>query len=169
MTNEPKQGVVIEVPSNRRIHVRRFITDYTGTLSFAGKLNVGTVDRLSRLRQLVDVMVLTSDSFGTATRELASAGIVPVILRQEDGPADEQKIRKAATFDLHEVAAFGNGRNDRLLLRGVRDAGGFAVAVDNGEGCAVETLQNAEIFVCGASNALDLLLDKTRAKATLRN
>jgi len=66
------------------------------------------------------------------------------------------------------IAAFGNGRNDALMLKAVKDAGGLAIAVDNGEGCAVEALQNAHIFIVGITNALDLLLDPTRCKATLR-
>ncbi len=66
------------------------------------------------------------------------------------------------------VAAFGNGRNDVLMLRAVKNAGGLAVAIDNGEGCAVEALQNADIFIVGIANGLDLLLDPTRCKATLR-
>jgi len=35
------------------------------------------------------------------------------------------------------VAAFGNGGNDRLLLKAMKDVGGSAVAVDNGEGCSI--------------------------------
>jgi len=47
--------------------------------------------------------------------------------------------------------------------------GGLAIAVDVGEGCAIEALQSADIFVFGITKALDLLLDSDRAKATLRS
>jgi soluble P-type ATPase len=67
------------------------------------------------------------------------------------------------------VAVLGNGRNDKLWLREVSEAGGLAIAVDVGEGCAIEALQSADIFVRGITNALDLLLDSDRAKATLRS
>jgi len=56
-----------------------------------------------------------------------------------------------------------------LWLQEVSKAGGLAIAVDVGEGCAIEALKNADIFVCGITNALDLLLDSDRAKATLRS
>jgi len=46
--------------------------------------------------------------------------------------------------------------------------GGLAAAVDNGEGCAIDALTNAEIFIVGAANALDLLIDTKFMKATLR-
>jgi soluble P-type ATPase len=61
----------------------------------------------------------------------------------------------------------GNGRNDRFWLRLVKQAGGLAV--DVGEGCAVEAIQNAHIFISGIANALDLLLRTNRVKATLRS
>jgi soluble P-type ATPase len=66
------------------------------------------------------------------------------------------------------MAAFGNGANDRLLLREVKNAGGLAVAVENGEGCAVETLLEAAVLIHGAQNAIGLLLEPARIKATLR-
>jgi soluble P-type ATPase len=66
------------------------------------------------------------------------------------------------------VASFGNGNNDRLQLKVVKEAGGLATAVENGEGCALEAILSANVFVVGAVNALDLLLEPTRLRATLR-
>jgi soluble P-type ATPase len=66
------------------------------------------------------------------------------------------------------LASFGNGVNDRLHMKLVKEAGGLTIAVDNGEGCAHEALRQANIFVAGAASALDLLLEPTRLRATLR-
>ena len=44
----------------------------------------------------------------------------------------------------------------------------MAVAVDNGEGCSVEAMQNTNIFIVGIVDALDLLIERTWCKATLR-
>ena len=54
------------------------------------------------------------------------------------------------------MAAFGNVANDRLLLKALKQAGGLAIAVDNGEGCAIEALISAHVFIVRAANALDL-------------
>ncbi len=70
-------------------------------------------------------------------------------------------------IDPQHVATLGNGNNDRLLLQMVKGRG-LAIAVDNGEGCAVDAMLNADVFVVRIVNALDLLLDPTRCKATLR-
>jgi len=72
-------------------------------------------------------------------------------------------------LDPRHVAVLGNGRNDRLWLELVKRAGGLAIAVDVGEGCAVEAIHSAHVFVSGIANALDLLLHTNRLKATLRS
>jgi soluble P-type ATPase len=108
---------------------------------------------------------VTADSFGTAERELA--GIVkPYLLRT--GRHDREKAEYVSQFELPHVAAFGNGNNDRMMLKAVKDGGGLAIAIDNGEGCAVDALLNSHLFVVGAGNAIGLLLTPVRLKATLR-
>ncbi len=124
------------------------------------------MDRLRRLKEVVEVHVVSSDSFGTAHQQLAAIPLKPHILKGEKH--DEEKRQYVEKREPGLVAAFGNGRNDALMLKTVRDAGGLAVAVDNGEGCAVEALLNAHILIVGIANALDLLLEPTRCKAALR-
>jgi soluble P-type ATPase len=162
-----KPGIAIEIPNFGDLAIRRIVTDYNGTLSLAGKLSAGVEERLRRLGELVDIDVITSDTFGTATAQLAGAGLRPLLLKSgaQHDAAKEADVKK---HDPRHIAAFGNGNNDARMLKAVKDAGGLAIAVDNGEGCSVEALLNAQIFVAGIANALDLLLDPRRCKATLR-
>jgi soluble P-type ATPase len=163
-----KPGVRIDVPHFGSFHIKRVISDYTGTHSLDGKLTPGVIQRLRALHRLVDIDIVTSDSFGMAERELSKVPLTPRILSNTDVPADHQKKEIALQHDLRGVAAFGNGRNDRLLLEAAKQGGGLAIAVDNGEGCALDALLSAHIFITGSENALDLLLNATRLKATLR-
>lgn len=160
-----KPGISIDIPGfgSRKIHT--IVSDYTGTLSCKGKLVPGLKERLLKLLDRVEIHVVTSDSFGTAAEELRGV-LTPYILREERH--DLEKERYVRRLDLPYVAAFGNGNNDRLLLNAVKQAGGLAIAVDNGEGCATDALVNAHSFIMGAANALDLLLEVTSCKATLR-
>ena len=162
-----KPGIAIQVPNYPDISIRRIVTDYNGTLSQAGRISPGVVERLRRLHEIVDIDVITSDTFGTAAAELAPAGLHPVLL-PTGARHDQAKEAHAVQHDAAHIAAFGNGNNDSRLLKAVKDAGGLSIAVDNGEGCAVQTLLNAEIFIVGIVNALDLLLEPARCKATLR-
>jgi soluble P-type ATPase len=161
-----KPGLAVDIPGFGRLELRFIVTDYTGTLSRGGSATGATRQRLERLAELLDIHVLTADTFGTAAREI---GRLPLTIHML-GPAaqDEQKRAFVEALDRRTIAAFGNGNNDRLLLRSVREGGGLAVAVDNGEGCAVDALRNANLFIGGIDGALDLLLEPDRLKATLR-
>ena len=161
-----KTGITVEIPGFGKVQINAILSDYTGTLAFGGKLSPGVRDRLMRLAQLVDIHVLTADSFGTAEAELKG---LPLVCRRLEGAGEDvQKQRYAAELKPGCLASFGNGNNDRLHLKIVKEAGGLAVAVDNGEGCALDAILNANLFVAGAVNALDLLLEPTRLRATLR-
>jgi soluble P-type ATPase len=161
-----KPGITIDIPGFGKVQINSILSDYTGTLAFSGKLVAGVKDRLLRLAELVDIHVVTADSFGTAESELKG---LPIVCRRLKGEGeDEQKRRYALNLNRRYVASFGNGNNDRLHLQAVKEAGGLAIAVENGEGCALEAILNANLFVIGAVNALDLLLEPTRLRATLR-
>jgi hypothetical protein len=95
-------------------------------------------------------------------------GIAITLHRLKTLQHDIEKASIVRQLDPRHVAAFGNGNNDRLMLRTVKTAGGLAVAVDNGEGCALDAILNANLFVGGSENALDLLLEPRRCIATLR-
>lgn len=162
-----KPGISIHIPNHPDLSIERIVTDYNGTLSQGGKITPGIVERLRRLLELVDIDVITSDTFGTAAAELAPAGLQPVLL-DTGARHDEAKEAHVRARGAAHVAAFGNGNNDVRMLKTTKECGGLAVAIDNGEGCSVQTLLAAELFVVGIANALDVLLDPARCKATLR-
>jgi soluble P-type ATPase len=160
-----KPGILIDIPGFGSRVIHTIISDYTGTLSCYGKLVPGAKPRLRRLLRLVNLEIVTADTYGTARQQLKGIA-VPNTLKQKRH--DIEKRDFARQFRLKNVAAFGIGNNDRLLLQAVKKSGGLAIAVDNGEGCALDALLHANIFVVGAVNALNLLLTPTACKATLR-
>lgn len=155
----------MEIPGFGRRSIHFVVSDYTGTHACGGSIETDVKHKLRQLNSLVDLHVVTADSYGTAEKELA--GITKPHLLQT-GRHDIEKADYVSQFKLEHVAAFGNGNNDRLMLKAVKEGGGVAIAVDNGEGCATDAIWNANLFVTGAGNALDLLLDPVRLKATLR-
>jgi soluble P-type ATPase len=160
-----KPGIVVDIPGFGKRDIRIVISDYTGTHSCGGSIAPEVKRKLLELVTLVELHIVTADSFGTAERELAGIATPHKLLTDSH---DLEKAAYVAQFDLRHVAAFGNGNNDRLMLKAVRESGGLAIAVDNGEGCALDAMRNADLFVVGAANAIDLLLDPVRLKATLR-
>jgi len=162
-------GIEIAIPFFAEpLRITRIVSDYTGTLSFHGKLIPGVQDRLGRLQEFVAIDVLTADSSGTAKVQLAGIPFIALEIFKDSERHDLLKQSHAQKSSPAQIAAFGNGNNDVLLLKTVKAAGGLAVAVDNGEGCSVEAMQSANIFIVGIVNALDLLIERTWCKATLR-
>ena len=161
-----KSGVSIDIPGFGPRHITTVLTDYTGTLSYQGRLALEVKANLVRLAELLDIHVLTADTFGYAEEELK--GVPVILVRFSTERLDLEKQRYGQKLALEHCVVYGNGNNDRLLLKATREAGGIAVAVDNGEGCATDALVNSNIFIVGALNALNLLLEPRGCKATLR-
>jgi soluble P-type ATPase len=92
-----KPGVLIETPGFRTREINTAVSDYTGTLSFGGRLTPGIREKLVALLDFVDIRIVSSDSFGTATEELR--GIVkPHILNvpPKVEPAEHEPIEEQA-------------------------------------------------------------------------
>jgi soluble P-type ATPase len=160
-------GITIDIPGLGVRNILTIVSDYTGTLSFDGRLIAGVRERMNELADHVDIHIVTADTRGTAAEQLSGMRFKKMIKLVGDDQ-DCQKRTYVEQLDPRRVAVFGNGNNDRLLLRAARDAGGLAIAVDNGEGCAVDAIMSAHIFINGIANALDLLLYPKRCVATLR-
>jgi soluble P-type ATPase len=165
-----KPGITIEIPRFRNLEIRTMVSDYTGTLSCRGKLSGGVREQLIMLNEWIDIHVISSDSFGTAKQELSELPFVTFEdLSKTDSAHDAAKEKYVEKLNARNVVAFGNGNNDRLMLQATKKAGGLAIAVDNGEGCALGAFMNADLMIAGARNALNLLLIRNSCKATLRS
>jgi soluble P-type ATPase len=169
LTLMTKPGIIIDIPGFRQLDIRTLVSDFTGTLSCQGRLSAGVRERIRLLHEWVDIHIISSDSFGTAEEELAGLPLTFKKLLPEDSPHDQAKQTYVEKLEPVHLVAIGNGRNDRLMLQSVKKAGGLAIAVDNGEGCATEAFMNADLLINGAVNALTLLLVQNSCKATLRS
>ena len=63
-----KQGILIEIPRFGTREINTIVSDYTGTLSCDGRLTPGVREKLMTLLDLVDIRIVSSDSFGTLAK-----------------------------------------------------------------------------------------------------
>ncbi|MBI2898481.1 MAG: ATPase P [Deltaproteobacteria bacterium] len=148
----------LQIPGAGRLRLTRAVFDFNGTLAADGRLLPGVGARLRRLARVLDVDVLTADTFGTAKSALAA---VPVAVRLIRTGSDKRRLVSAHGGG---VVAVGNGRNDVAMFR----AAALAVAVIGTEGAAPEAIASANIVVSDVRDAVDLLLRPQRLVATLR-
>lgn len=152
----------LDIPGFGPVQLEHLISDFTGTLSVDGRLIPGVRDRLNTLAEFMIIHILTADTFGRAREELQAVDCRIQILTGADH--DLQKEGYVKDLGSEGVIAFGNGNNDRRMLKVAK----IGIAVSEGEGCAVDALQAANIHVRSALDGLDLLLQPKRMKATLR-
>jgi soluble P-type ATPase len=152
----------IDIPGFGLVRLEHLVSDFTGTLSVSGKLLPKVDVRLSKLTETVKIHILTADTFGKARAELENVNCDIRILSGENH--DVQKEEYVRELGGDRVVAFGNGNNDRKMLKAAR----IGIAVTEGEGCAVDAITSADILVRSAAEGLDLLLNPKRIKATLR-
>ena len=152
----------IQIPGFGVTRLEHLVSDFTGTLSVDGSLLPKVRDRLHRIAEFMHIHILTADTFGMAQREMQDIPCELFILTGENH--DIQKENYVRNINAEKVIAFGNGNNDRRMLKTAR----VGMAVSQEEGCAVAALLAADIHVTSAVSGLDLLLHPKRLKAALR-
>ncbi len=154
--------IEIDIPGFGLVRLEHLVSDFTGTLSVDGKLLSGVKERLNTISELQKIHILTADTFGKARAELEGVNCEVHILTGENH--DMQKEEYVKRIGPDTVVAFGNGNNDRKMLKAAK----IGFAVTEGEGCAVDAITAADIHVQSALDGLGLLLNPKRLKATLR-
>jgi soluble P-type ATPase len=155
--------VEIEIPGYQALRLQHLVLDYNGTLACDGELLDGVKDRLDALAGLLQIHILTADTFGKARAQLADIRCALCILPVED--QDRRKLEYIQRLGPETTVCIGNGRNDRLMLQ----AAGLGVAVMQTEGAAVQAVLAADVLSPDILTALDLLTHPLRLVATLRS
>jgi soluble P-type ATPase len=152
----------IDIPGFGAVRMTDLVSDFTGTLSVDGKLLPGVKDRLNKIGDFLTIHILTADTFGRARAELEGVNCRVQILEGEGH--DVQKESYIEKLGPEGVVALGNGNNDRRMLKAAKI--GIALCLE--EGCAMDAVTAADILMRSAVDALELLLNPKRMKATLR-
>ncbi|GFM35819.1 HAD family hydrolase [Desulfovibrio psychrotolerans] len=173
----------ITIPGGASLALETLVLDYNGTVALDGELLPGVAERLTRLAPALRIVVLTADTHGTVTRAMQGLPAEVMVIGPSGGkngnaapqkpecssvpasiPQDSAKLQALLRLDATRCVAFGNGRNDGLMLR----RAALAVAVMGREGVAAEALLAAHVTVYSIEDGLDLLLHPDRLRATLR-
>lgn len=152
--------LILELPGENSRTFAHLVLDFTGTLALDGVLLPGVAERLARVAETLYLTVLTADTFGTAIKQLEG---IPVYVRIVQAGAEKAEV--VSGFRSEGVIVIGNARNDVPMMK-LADLG---IAVIGQEGASSELVCAAQIVVHDINDALDLLLNPRRLKATLRS
>ena len=153
----------IDIPGMGELNLQHLVLDYNGTIAFDGSLIQGMEEKLNQLAAALNIYIVTADTFGTVREKCRDIkGKIKVLNSSNEMLEKEQFVE---SLGAERVVAIGNGANDTLMLK----RAALGIIVIGGEGAASLALNNADIIVKDIHDALDLLLNKTRIKATLRS
>ncbi|GAB4407107.1 MAG: HAD family hydrolase [Thermodesulfovibrionales bacterium] len=152
----------LDIPGFGFVRLEHLVSDFTGTLSIDGKLLPGVKERLNKIAEFLKIHILTADTFGRAKTEIEGINCEIHILEGENH--DVQKEEYIKRLGPENVIALGNGNNDRRMLQAAK----IGIAVCLNEGCSIDAIKSADVLVNSPIDAIELLLNPKRLKATLR-
>lgn len=152
-------GLSVAIPGAGVLRLEHLLVDFNGTIAQDGKLIAGVAERLLALSSVLDVQVLTGDTYGTVSQALSGLNVRHTVVQTgADKTVCARGLLEAG------VAAIGNGRNDVDMLRTAT----LGVAVIGPECSHALTLAAAQLVAPDILAALDLFLQPQRLVAGLR-
>jgi len=156
------KGLELKIPGKGNLEIKYLILDVNGTIAFDGLPIEGVLDRVEQLSHLLEIYVITADTFGTVSQWARNWNLV--LLKPGKGPEDSQKERAILGLGANRSIAIGNGANDALMLRHAA----IGICIMGREGASQHTMQAADLVIHDIRDALDLLRNPKRLIATLR-
>lgn len=155
--------ITIEIPGrDEALQISHIVLDYNGTIAVDGQLVPGLDAPITELSKLVDIHVLTADTYGTVRAQCAHLPVNVHTFPRAGAGLCKEEIVKGLTGG---VACYGNGFNDIPMF----DIADLAIAVLLEEGMCAKLLPHADIFVRSIHDGLDLFLKPDHIRAALRN
>ena len=154
--------IELNIPGRGTIQLEHLVCDVNGTLAVDGVLIEGVGKNLPKLRDRLQIHLLTADTHGRQDHLDQQLGMAAT--RIKPGQEAEQKQHYVQGLGAEHVVAIGQGANDAAMLQ----TAAVGICVLSQEGTAIETLLAADLVVPHILNALDMLEKPLRLLATLR-
>lgn len=155
--------IKIEISGMPQILIEHLVLDYNGTIAINGEIIAGVNERLGKLSALLDIHVLTADTYGSVHEACRGLNVsVHVIGKYQQ---DREKLTFVESLKVEHCIAIGNGRNDALML----SSAALGIALIQEEGINTKALLASDIVFHSINDALDSLLNPQCLIATLRN
>jgi P-type E1-E2 ATPase len=148
-----------DIPGSAPLRLDYLLLDVNGTLTDRATLIDGVEERIGRLREALEVTLLSADTFGNL-----DAIAERLRLRADRISRGEEKRVYVERLGAERCAAIGNGANDEAMLKLAR----LGIAVVGREGASATTVRAADVICHSIVDALDLLLSQDALTSTLR-
>lgn len=155
--------IKIEIPGYENIRIKNIVFDFNGTIAEDGVLIKGVEEKIKELSlRDINIFVLTADTYGTVVKQCEELPVEVKVFNKENASIDKKNIVQSLGSDL--TVSIGNGRNDMEMFKSSL----ISIAVVGKEGCYGKAMLEADLVVTSIIDAIDLLINCNRIKATLR-
>jgi P-type E1-E2 ATPase len=151
--------LVVQIPEGPTLELEHLVLDVNGTLTDRGELIEGVPKRLGKLREMLEIHLVSGDTFGTLDQAAQKLGLTPRRVTR-----GTEKAEIVQNVGAEHCAVVGNGANDVPAL----EAAALGIAVVGPEGASAAAVRAADVVCRSIDEALDLLLDQRALAATLR-
>ena len=155
--------LIYEIPGREDIKIENLVLDYNGTIAVNGKIIEGVKELLTKLKDYVNIYILTADTYGTVEKECK--GMEAKVLTFPKENAGESKRDIVKELDGQKTICVGNGFNDIPMFK----ESILSIAIIEGEGASGQLLVESDIIARSIIESLEIILDINKMKATLRN
>lgn len=155
--------LIYKIPGREDIKIENIVLDYNGTIAVDGKILDGVKQLLSKLKNHANIYILTADTYGTVEEECSNIGGEVLTFPKENAGESKKDIVKKLGGE--KTLCVGNGFNDIPMFK----ESILSIAVLEGEGACGKLLVHADIVTRSIIEALEIILNKNKMKATLRN
>jgi len=144
------------------IDIKYLVFDYNGTIAIDGKLIKNVAENLKKLSNEFEIYVITSDTHGSAVKNLQNLPVKIKILTSDNHTKEKEEF--VNSLNASNVIAIGNGNNDSLMLKAAK----IGVCIIQEEGASSKALVNSDIILKNIDDFFEMINKPKRLIATLR-
>lgn len=152
----------VDIPGFKSLELEHLVLDLNGTIVIDGQPHPDLAGALADLSKSLHVVCITADTRGLAVGLGEELGIEMQII--QPGREASQKAMFVSELGAESVVAIGNGANDVEML----ETAALGIAIIGREGAYAGLLSSADVIVGRINDALGLLINSDRLRATLR-
>jgi P-type E1-E2 ATPase len=154
--------IEVNIPGRGSYRLNHLVCDVNGTLAVDGVLIDGLPAVFERLRDRLELHLITADTHGR--QQTIDAQLHVQAVRLQPGNEAQQKAQFVCQLGASQVVAIGQGANDARML----EEASLGICILSAEGTYPPTLMAADLVVPNIFSALELLEKPQRIVASLR-
>ncbi len=156
--------IKINIPGYKNLEIENVVFDYNGTIADDGIL-IKEVEKFiyDLVKEGIRIYILTADTNGSVRQQCGHLPVKIEVFEEEN--ATEYKKKAIERIGADNTVSIGNGRNDMKMFK----TSILSIGVVGKEGSYLKSLLEADIITKSIIDAIELLLNPHRLKATLRS